>query len=53
MATDQRAIKVYLPEAEAARIERMAAADDRTLTSMVRIILRQYLKDHPEAGRKR
>ncbi len=48
MATGQEGLKLYLPPAEAARLRELAAAEGRTVTGLLRLLVRRYL-DSQEA----
>lgn len=43
MATEQEGIKVYLPSAEAQALRAKAKQEDRTVTAVLRRLIREYL----------
>ena len=50
MATEQEGIKVYLPPAEAQAFRAKAKAEDRTVTAVLRRLIREYLDPVEEAA---
>jgi hypothetical protein len=43
MATDQKAVKLYLPADEAAEFTRIVRAEDKTITAVLRRLIREYV----------
>lgn len=43
MATAQEQIKVYIPAPEAAAFRAVVAAEDRTITAVLRRLIREYI----------
>lgn len=45
MATDQDYLKVYLPAAEAAAFKSVVREEDKTVTAVLRRLIREYIAD--------
>ena len=43
MATEQEGIKFYIPADEAQQLRALARAEDRTLTAVLRRLIREYI----------
>lgn len=50
MATAQNSLKLYLPAAEAAKLRALAFRDGRTVTGLLRVLVREYLAAQEETG---
>ena len=48
MATNQEAIKLYLPVEDADRVRKIAKAQDRSVANVLRRAVNQYLQNHPD-----
>ncbi len=48
MATDQEAIKFYIPRADAAEFRKAVAAEDRPMTVVLRRLIREYVTANKE-----
>ncbi len=47
MATDQDKIMVYLPSTESAALRAYCAAEDKTMTAVIRRLIRDFLAATP------
>lgn len=43
MATDQEALKFYIPRDEASEFKRLVASQDKTMTAVLRRLIREYI----------
>ncbi len=43
MATDQEGVKVYIPRDEAAEFKQVVADEDKTITAVLRRLIREYV----------
>lgn len=48
MASEQDSFKIYLPADLALEVRAIVAAEDRTITGLIRLLLRQYVSEHKE-----
>lgn len=50
VATEQEGVKVYIPRDEAAEFKRVVAAEDKTITAVLRRLMREYVAKAREAA---
>ncbi len=48
MATEQDSFKIYLDPGLAAEVRLLAQSEGRTITGLIRLLLRQYLAEQKE-----
>ncbi len=50
MATEQEKVSVYIPADEAADFKRLVEAEERTITAVLRRLIRDYIAERQEAA---
>ena len=50
MATEQEGIKVYIPRDEAAQFRALVHAEDKTITAVIRRMIRDYIAERQLAA---